>query len=115
MRLISLLNHYQHFPGFEGRAEAQPGTRHCLGLLEDEAPRYLIRDRATSYGAAVTRRLRTMGIRELKARLSSVLRDVQRGDHILVTDRGRVVAELRSPDTSAWRDSPTDKARARLA
>ena len=30
----------------------------------DEAPRYLIRDRDTSYGAAVTRRLRTMGIRD---------------------------------------------------
>ena len=30
----------------------------------DKAPRYLIRDRDTSYGAAVTRRLRTMGIRD---------------------------------------------------
>ena len=30
----------------------------------DEAPRYLLRDRDTSYGAAVTRRLRTMGIRD---------------------------------------------------
>ena len=30
----------------------------------DEAPRYLVRDRDTSYGAAVTRRLRTMGIRD---------------------------------------------------
>ena len=30
----------------------------------DEAPRYLIRDRDTSCGAAVTRRLRTMGIRD---------------------------------------------------
>jgi transposase InsO family protein len=30
----------------------------------DEAPRYLIRDRDTSYGAAVTRRLRTMGVRD---------------------------------------------------
>jgi transposase InsO family protein len=29
----------------------------------DEAPRYLIRDRDTSYGAGVTRRLRAMGIR----------------------------------------------------
>ncbi len=59
--------------------------------------------------------MRTIGIRELKARLSSVLRDVQRGDHILVTDRGRVVAELRSPDASVWAESPTDRARARLA
>src|SRR5215469_16873105 len=30
----------------------------------DEASRYLIRDRDTSYGAAVTRRLRAMGIRD---------------------------------------------------
>ena len=30
----------------------------------DEAPRYLIRDRDTSYGTAVTRRLRAMGIRD---------------------------------------------------
>ena len=29
----------------------------------DGAPRYLIRDRDSSYGAAVTRRLRAMGIR----------------------------------------------------
>jgi hypothetical protein len=28
----------------------------------DEAPRYLFRDRDTSYGMAVTRRLRVMGI-----------------------------------------------------
>ena len=32
--------------------------------LPHEAPRYLIRDRDTSYGAAVTRRLRAMGIRD---------------------------------------------------
>ena len=30
----------------------------------DEAPRYLIRDRDTSYGVSVTRRLRAMGIRD---------------------------------------------------
>lgn len=59
--------------------------------------------------------MRTIGIRELKARLSSVLRDVQRGDHVLITDRGRVVAELRLPDASQWNDSPAARARARLA
>lgn len=41
--------------------------------------------------------MRTIGVRNLKATLSQVLRDVQRGDVYLVTDRGRVVAELRSP------------------
>lgn len=41
--------------------------------------------------------VRTTSIRALKDRLSAFLRDVQRGDVILVTDRGRVVAELRPP------------------
>ena len=41
--------------------------------------------------------MRTIGIRELKAHLSRALRDVQRGELYLVTDRGRVVAELRPP------------------
>ena len=38
-----------------------------------------------------------MGIRELKARLSSYVRRVRRGEVIRVTDRGEVVAELRPP------------------
>ena len=59
--------------------------------------------------------MRTIGVRELKAKLSSVLRDVQRGDHILVTDRGRVVAELRSPDAAQWAATPAERALARLA
>ncbi len=41
--------------------------------------------------------VRTVNIRALKDRLSAFLRDVQRGDVILVTDRGRVVAEIRPP------------------
>ena len=59
--------------------------------------------------------MRTVGIRELKAQLSRVLRDVQRGDTVLVTDRGRVVAELRRPDASQWVASPQERALARLA
>jgi antitoxin (DNA-binding transcriptional repressor) of toxin-antitoxin stability system len=43
--------------------------------------------------------MRTIGIRELKAHLSRTLRDVQRGERYLVTDRGRVIAELRLPGT----------------
>ena len=39
----------------------------------------------------------SVGIRELKNRLSEFLRRVQDGETIAVTDRGRVVAELRSP------------------
>jgi prevent-host-death family protein len=36
-----------------------------------------------------------VGVRELKARLSEYLRLVRAGELVLVTDRGRVVAELR--------------------
>jgi len=41
--------------------------------------------------------MKTAGVRELKAHLSAYLRDVQRGELVLVTDNGRVVAELRAP------------------
>jgi prevent-host-death family protein len=37
-----------------------------------------------------------IGIRELKTRLGTYLRLVQNGERIVVTDRGRPVAELRS-------------------
>jgi prevent-host-death family protein len=59
--------------------------------------------------------MKTVGIRELKAQLSRVLRDVASGDTYLVTDRGRVVAELRSPDAAQWSASPEQLALARLA
>ena len=39
----------------------------------------------------------TVGIRELKSRLSEYLRLVADGELVLVTDRGRPVAELRPP------------------
>jgi prevent-host-death family protein len=38
--------------------------------------------------------MRTVGIRELKARLSEYLRAVTAGEEVLITDRGRVVARL---------------------
>ena len=41
--------------------------------------------------------METVGIRELKNRLSAYVRRVQAGDVVLVTDRGRVVAELVPP------------------
>ena len=41
--------------------------------------------------------MKTVGIRELKNRLSEFLRLVRRGEEIWVTDRGEVVAELRRP------------------
>lgn len=60
--------------------------------------------------------MRTIGIRELKAQLSRTLRDVQDGDVYLVTDRGRVVAELRQPTAAGAADlSPADQRKLRLA
>jgi antitoxin (DNA-binding transcriptional repressor) of toxin-antitoxin stability system len=44
--------------------------------------------------------VKTVGVRELKSHLSSYLRDVERGDVVLVTDRRKVVAELRPPGAS---------------
>ena len=59
--------------------------------------------------------MKTIGVRELKSQLSRVLREVQGGDTVLVTDRGRVVAELRTPDGSTFVESRTDRVLARLA
>jgi antitoxin (DNA-binding transcriptional repressor) of toxin-antitoxin stability system len=60
--------------------------------------------------------MKTLGIRELKTHLSRVLRDVAAGDVYLVTDRGRVVAELRSPGTNDYAaSSPAQRALAGLA
>jgi prevent-host-death family protein len=39
----------------------------------------------------------TIGIRELKNRLSEIVRAVKAGAHVLVTERGTVVAELVPP------------------
>ena len=52
-------------------------------------------------------------MRELKNRLSAYLRDVARGEVVLVTDRGRVVAELRRP-TAEVPLTGLDQALARL-
>jgi antitoxin (DNA-binding transcriptional repressor) of toxin-antitoxin stability system len=59
--------------------------------------------------------MKTIGIRELKARLSQVLRDVAAGEIVLVTDRGRVVAELRRPDAEHRVVPAHERALARLA
>ena len=59
--------------------------------------------------------MRTVGVRELKAHLSRILRELQAGDPILVTDRGRVVAELRRPGSPARAESPLDRALGQLA
>jgi hypothetical protein len=50
--------------------------------------------------------MRTVGIRELKNKLSEYLRMVRDGQVVLVTDRGEVVAEIRAPGTVAPEDIP---------
>ena len=42
-----------------------------------------------------------VGVKELKNNLSAHLRDVQAGAVVLVSNRGRVVAELRQPGADA--------------
>jgi antitoxin (DNA-binding transcriptional repressor) of toxin-antitoxin stability system len=59
--------------------------------------------------------MKAVGVRELKARLSRYLREVQAGEVILVTDRGRVVAELRAPGPAGQSESYADRALRRLA
>lgn len=39
----------------------------------------------------------TVGVRELRQNASVYLRRVAAGEHIAITDRGRIVAELRPP------------------
>jgi prevent-host-death family protein len=41
--------------------------------------------------------VKQVGLRELKNRLSEYVRAVRRGEHVQVTDRGQVVAELVPP------------------
>jgi antitoxin (DNA-binding transcriptional repressor) of toxin-antitoxin stability system len=41
--------------------------------------------------------MKTVGVRELKNRLSEYIRQVRSGEGVLVTDRGEVVAELSPP------------------
>lgn len=38
--------------------------------------------------------MREIGVRELKAQMSSVLRDVEKGETVRVTSRGRPVADI---------------------
>lgn len=45
--------------------------------------------------------MKTVGVRELKNRLSEHLRRAKSGESVLVTDRGQVVAELTPPGLGA--------------
>jgi antitoxin (DNA-binding transcriptional repressor) of toxin-antitoxin stability system len=57
--------------------------------------------------------MKAVAVRELKNRLSAYLREVAAGEVVLVTDRGRVVAELRRPNVEGLH-SPAEQALARL-
>ncbi len=48
--------------------------------------------------------METIGIRELKNRLSKYVRKVEAGEVVIVTDRGTVVAELVPPGCAARRE-----------
>lgn len=48
----------------------------------------------------------SVGIRELKNNLSRYLRMVQAGERVLITDRGRPVAELGMPGLSVYPEDP---------
>jgi len=52
--------------------------------------------------------MKTAGVREVKTHLSGYLREVAHGEVVLVTDRGRVVAELRPPGVVDREASATD-------
>jgi prevent-host-death family protein len=52
--------------------------------------------------------MKTVGLRDLKNRLSEYVREVRAGDAVLVTDRGEVVAELVPPGQAVGeRDVPS--------
>jgi antitoxin (DNA-binding transcriptional repressor) of toxin-antitoxin stability system len=55
--------------------------------------------------------MRAVGVRELKNRLSEYLRLVRAGEHVLVTDRGEVIAELAPPGESSGPDEIPPKLR----
>lgn len=46
------------------------------------------------------KRVKTVGVRNLKDKLSAYLREIQSGSIVLITDRGTVVAELREPSVA---------------
>ncbi len=56
--------------------------------------------------------METVGIRELKNKLSAYVRKVEAGDVVIVTDRGRMVAELVPPGHSRPAGDPPGASRA---
>ena len=56
----------------------------------------------------IMREIKTVGIKELKNKLSAYLRDVRSGVRVLVSDRNRVIAELREPRAAYGADATID-------
>ena len=52
--------------------------------------------------------LKTVGVKELKNKLSAYLREVRRGVRVLVSDRNRIVAELHEPGVHYGTDEKLD-------
>jgi antitoxin (DNA-binding transcriptional repressor) of toxin-antitoxin stability system len=52
--------------------------------------------------------LKTVGVKELKNKLSAYLREVRRGTRVLVSDRNRIVAELHEPGAHYGIDEEID-------
>jgi len=59
--------------------------------------------------------MRAAGVREIKNKLSEYLRLVAEGETVLVTDRGRVVAQLAPPPVAGAPALTEDEALRRLA
>jgi len=59
--------------------------------------------------------MRAVGIREIKDKLSKYLGFVREGETVLVTDRGKVVAQLAPPPAYAPATHTDDEALSRLA
>ncbi len=59
--------------------------------------------------------MRAAGVREIKNKLSEYLRYVAQGETVLVTDHGRVVAQLAPPPLQAPPPLAEDEALRRLA
>jgi prevent-host-death family protein len=59
--------------------------------------------------------MRAVGVREIKNKLSEYLRLVRRGETVLVTDRGRVIAQLAPPPTYGPPALSEEEALGRLA
>ena len=53
--------------------------------------------------------MKAVGIRELKNKLSRYLDEVKSGEVILVSDRGNIVAEIRTPTSPSEHLSPLER------